>query len=95
MRFIIAAVLVLSCDLCWAEDIPDGNIKPRLVRDEQVLTAKQAAEQHQQLRVLEDKTAMLVDVQKISLCRPREICLKHRDHCFTLLEDSRGEIFGE
>ena len=26
---------------------------------------------------------------------PREICLKHREYCFTLLEDSRGEIFGE
>ena len=44
MRFLFATVLVLSCDLCWAEDISDGNIKPRLVRDEQVLTAEQAAE---------------------------------------------------
>ena len=26
---------------------------------------------------------------------PRENCLKHREYCFTLLEDSRGEIFGE
>ena len=34
-------------------------------------------------------------IRKNSSSGPRENCLKHREHCFTLLEDSRGEIFGE
>ena len=34
-------------------------------------------------------------IRKNSSSGPRENCLKHREYCFTLLEDSRGEIFGE
>ena len=64
-------------------------VKNYLIRN----TAKQAAEQHQLLLVLEHKTAILVDIQKNSSCRPLENCLKHRDHCSTLLNDSRGEFF--
>ncbi len=44
MRFLIAAVLVLNCGLCWAEDTPNRNIKDRIVSNEQALTAEQAAE---------------------------------------------------
>ena len=44
MRFLIAVVLVLNCGLCCGEDIPDGNIKGRVVSNEQALTAEQAAE---------------------------------------------------
>ena len=32
-------------------------------------------------------------IRKYSSSGPRENCLKHREYCFTLLEDSRGEIF--
>ena len=34
-------------------------------------------------------------IRKSSSSGPRGNCLKHREYCFTLLEDSRGEIFGE
>ena len=34
-------------------------------------------------------------IRKNASYGPRENCLKHREYCFTLLEDSRGEIFGE
>ena len=44
MGFLVAVVLVLSCGLCWAEDIPDGSIKGRVISNEQALTAEQAAE---------------------------------------------------
>ena len=43
MRFLVAAVLVLSCGPCWAEDIPNGSIKGRIVSNEQALTVGQAA----------------------------------------------------
>ena len=44
MRFLIAAALVLSSSPCLAEDFPSGNIKVRVVNNEQALTAEQAAE---------------------------------------------------
>ena len=44
MGFLVAVVLVLSCGLCWAEDIPDGSIKDRVISNEQALTAEQATE---------------------------------------------------
>ena len=44
MRVLVAVVLVLSCGLCWAEDILDGRIKGRVVSNEQALTAEQAAD---------------------------------------------------
>ena len=34
-------------------------------------------------------------IRKNSSSGPRENCLEHREYCFTLFEDSRGEIFGE
>ena len=34
-------------------------------------------------------------IRKNSSSGPRENCLKHREYCFTLLEDSCGESFGE
>jgi hypothetical protein len=37
-------VLVLCCGLCLAEDLSFGNIKKRVVSNEQALTVEQAAE---------------------------------------------------
>ncbi len=44
MRFLIAVVLVLNCNLCCGEDIAKGNIKGGDVSNEQALTAEEAAE---------------------------------------------------
>ena len=43
MRILVAAVIVLSCGLCCAEDIPEGNIRRCFVSNEKVLAAEQAA----------------------------------------------------